>query len=313
MNTYRPSGTVTITGLMKMLMVSLIGAVVLGGVAHFIGRFIYIMILFPLVMGFGAILAVSFGITTGKCRNFIAGIIVALITGAVSYGSMHFFDYLNFKNSMVNEMLQNGETTAEGEPVTKDMASNFINYYLQEETGSIGFIGYVKGNAKQGISIGKIGRNGGNIGEIGTWIYWAIELGAIMFIAAMAAGSTKNPFCEKCDVWYDESDLTRISESSGYDVIEALKEERFVDLPSKLELVTEAPCINISGSICPSCNETDAIITIAEVTLNDKGNESSSSIHSQMISMDNFKEVVKGIEEAKLKSPAEELAEEPVE
>lgn len=305
MKTYKPSGSLPAVGFAKMLAVTTIGALLIGGVAHFIGNFFYLIILFPLAMGFGASMAVTMGITMGKCRNTTAALVVAVLTGALTYGSMHFFDYLSFKSSVAEYFLEEMPQTEDGEVVTEEMTSVMVNAMLAEETGSTGFIGFMKFSAKQGVSIGKAGRNGANIGEVGTWIYYLIEFGAIIFFACTGAAAAKSPFCESCEEWYDEEALTHLEDGSGYDVIEALKNEDVADISSKLQITTEAPCIRVKGSICAKCNQSDAVLTLEEVTLNNKGNEQTSEIHSQMIDMEKFKALLQGIEVAKTKPAAE--------
>jgi hypothetical protein len=66
-------------------------------------------------------------------------------------------------------------------------------------------VGFIKYRANQGVSIGKVGRSGGNIGEVGTWIYWSIELLIIQLSTVLnSIGIAKNLFCESSNEWYKD-------------------------------------------------------------------------------------------------------------
>lgn len=326
MKTYRPSGNVSAVGLVTFLGISLTAAIAIGSVAHFIGQWFYLIILFPIGMGFGASFAISMGISIGKCRNYGVAVAVALLTGAVLYGSMHYFDYMSFRKEAISYILAEDyadeahydetqyvesedileeDDLAEGEeavgeeeePVemTGELAGQMIDFFLKMETGHGGFIGYLLTTATEGVSISSNGGSGANIGKVGTFIYWGIEFVAILFFAFLGAAKAKDPFCESCEVWFEDTPMTQTDVESAEGIVNSLKDEQFTAVVPQIKQTFEVPCVRLTGSICPTCTENDAIVKMEVVTLDEKGNEDTKNMHDQMVPMLAFKQIVDGI------------------
>lgn len=75
---------------------------------------------------------------------------------------------------------EDGETLvlADLEKELKEMRSKPVDLddELREETGSTGFIGFLKLVAKSGVSISRRGSDGAPITGMGVWILWLVEL-----------------------------------------------------------------------------------------------------------------------------------------
>ena len=191
MKPYKPSGKAPASGIMRLGLSTVIGNIVAGGLIHLLGRLIYVILVFPLLMGAtagGLAFAASYG---GKIRNPLLTVAAGLLGGLCIYGTTHGADYVVFRS----------ESGAR------------VDELLEERVGESGFVGYLKYSAQQGVSIGKIGRDGINLGETGTWVYWLIELAIIEMVAgAIAYGAASQVFCEKCSEWYDSATPIRSEE-----------------------------------------------------------------------------------------------------
>lgn len=290
MKNYQPSGVCSLPSLLVMLGITSTAAVGIGWAAHFVGQFFYLIVLFPFLIGLGVSTAVSLGITKTKCRNTTIAALVAIFAGAVTYSSMHLFDYATFKrtssNAIVVEMSQQGVET--DEMISTEQAKQLVDNVLEDETGSTGFIGYMKFMAQKGISISNKGSGGFNIGQTGTWIYWVLEFGAILFLAFGGSSRASEPFCEKCESWYTDGHIGDSSGETEEALITALQSESFADLSSILQPATSLPRITLNGSTCPSCSDADVVINVERISLDSKGKEESTALHSQMVTMEQY-------------------------
>ena len=232
MNTYQPEphasdGGFRIVGLPLLFGALFVAAAGLGWLASFIGQWFYLIFLFP----FGiAVLLVIVGAKIGHwthLRNgFIAGV-AGLFAGVVSITAMHYFDSVRFyDNPEVKQVLAKMPPDARPE----------------------GFPPYMDLMATQGVSIGKGGNNGLNLGYVGSWIYWGVEM---LLVAGMTffalIGGTQEPYCSTCEKWKVYRELGTLQEKGGraQQCVEA------GDLPRLLEHK-------------PGSDEGDLILSVAE-------------------------------------------------
>jgi hypothetical protein len=150
MKPYQPSNKVTSTGLKWLLLSSVIGGLAIGGLTHLISLLVYLIVLFPLGMGFAGSTVMVAAIRKGKVRNPAIATLFGILTGLLMYGSLHGAGYWQFKQSASEQI------TKELEAASGNQSNNIIDTFLQEKTGSKGFVGYLKHNAQQGVSIGPL-------------------------------------------------------------------------------------------------------------------------------------------------------------
>jgi hypothetical protein len=256
MKPYQPSNKVTSTGLKWLLLSSVIGGLAIGGLTHLISLLVYLIVVFPLGMGFAGGTVMVAAIHQGKVRNPAIATLFGVITGLLLYGSLHGAGYWQFKQSASEQI------TKELEGVSDNQSNNIIDTFLQEKTGSKGFLGYLKHNAQQGVSIGRLESTGTNLGETGTWIYWLIELAIIdITIAAIAYSTAKNPFCENGDQWYKHPEhIGIVNPQCSENFLNLLQHDRFGEAgklldplqgihPANLEVYLQrCPCFDTPGA-----------------------------------------------------------------
>jgi hypothetical protein len=74
MKPYRPSNKVPSAGFMWLLLSSILGGLAIGGLTFFVSNLIYLIILFPLGMGFAGGIVSATAIQQGKVRNLISNL-----------------------------------------------------------------------------------------------------------------------------------------------------------------------------------------------------------------------------------------------
>lgn len=286
MKPYQPSNKVTSNGFTWLLLSSVIGGVAIGGITHLISLLIYLIILFPLGMGFAGGAAMAIAVRQGKVRNPAIASFFGILTGLILYGSMHGAGYLQFKQSVSEQI------TKELGAVSDSESNKLIDIFLQDKTGDKGFLGYLKYNAQQGVSIGRFGSQGANLGETGTWIYWLIEFAAIdIIIAAIAYHSAKSPFCENCDQWYkEEQRIGSVNSQSTANFLNLLQNDQFANAGKLIDPLQGyyAPNLAVYLQSCPTCQFSDLIMTVKAASLDSKGNLQENQVAQGMLSLSQY-------------------------
>jgi hypothetical protein len=285
MKPYKPSNQVPSAGFQWMLWSAIVGGGAIGGITQLISLFVYLVILFPIMMGFAGGVVMIGAVRQGKVRNPAIATLFGALTGIILYGSMNATGYWQFKQSAAQQI------TAElGQSGGK--ADALIDEFLQEKTGDRGFIGYVKHNAQEGVSIGRVGRQGSNLGETGTWIYWLIEFAIIdIMIAIMAYGAANAPFCESCRQWYKHKErLGNVNAKSSENFLTLLNSDQFSQAGALVEPLQGVypNSLEVSQQCCSSCKLADRVLTISAIVVDQKGNTNLKEVTQGLISLSNY-------------------------
>ena len=282
MKPYQPSNKVTNAGFRWLLLSSVVGGTVIGTATYLISRLFYLIVLFPIGMGMLGGGAVALAVHKGKVRNPTIATLFGLLTGLILYGSMYGADYWQFKQTASQEIAKN---SSPGDGTQND---RLIDSFLQEQTGSSGFIGYVKYKAQLGVSIGRFGSKGANLGETGTWIYWLIEFAAIeIIIAFLARSAASEAFCESCNEWYKSKErVGDVELQSRENFLSLLQKDQFAPAGQLISAFQNLPVPNLQVHLqsCPACKLSDSLLTVNDASLDNKGNLQEKEAAQGMIS-----------------------------
>ena len=206
-------------------LLSLFGGVIAGLAFGIVGTFIYLILVFPVMMGSigGYIINENAKYTKTRNQNFI--VLVSFITVLALYVSFHFMRYISLQGMTALQVF--GDFSDK----SLEAAKVVIEYALKKETGQSGFIGYILFRAKEGVSIGRIFSSTRlNLGPIFTWIYWPIEIGIIAFITVSTGKKVvKKPFCQSCNSWYTEQKhIGGISASKETELLDLIRQREFL-------------------------------------------------------------------------------------
>lgn len=287
MKPYQPSNKVTSTGLKWLLLSSVIGGLAIGGLTHPISLSVaYLIVVFPLGMGFAGGRVMVAAIRQGKVRNPPIATLFGVLTGLILYGSLHGAGYWQFKQSASEQI------TKELEAASGNQSNNIIDTFLQEKTGSKGFVGYLKHNAQQGVSIGRLESTGTNLGETGTWIYWLIELAIIdITIAVLAYSTAKNPFCENGDQWYKHPEhIGIVNLQCSENFLNLLQNDRFGEAGKLLDPLQGIHPANLEVYLqrCPCCKFSDPILTVSSISKDLNGNPKLKQVAQGVLSLSQY-------------------------
>ncbi len=287
MKPYQPSNKVPSAGFTWLTVTALIGGVAIGGVTSLIGQLFYLIVLFPLLMGTGGGVLQSYAVNRGKVRNPLVASTFAILMGVVIYGTLHGASYLIEKQKIKQ---------------VSNLTDEQLDELLQLQTGSTGFVGYMKLSAQEGVSIGRAGSSSRGKFELKNewaWGYWAIELAAICGITAfMAFAAAKEPFCENSDEWYlPMESVGSMPNEESENFLSLIKNENFVKAGALIDPQKQSPVPNLVVHLqrSPGDRLNDLVLTASKTSLDNKGNVSSKEVIKGMISPSQYAQLEKAV------------------
>jgi len=241
------------------LLQSIGGGIITGAMFGIIGSFVYLIILFPILMGVigGSIITRNAKFT--KTRNPFLVASASVLTVIALYITFHYMRYTGFW--VISAFQAFGDFSDKSLQAGKVV----VNYVLKEETGYSGFIGYMLYKAQQGVSIGRLFRSISlNLGPIFTWVYWLIEAGLIGFITfSIGKDTLKKRFCEHCNSWYTEKEhIGGVSINKQMEILNSIKQKDFTSVGATLEENSETPSIEFYLQSCTSCDKGNSFLSI---------------------------------------------------
>lgn len=286
MQPYQPSNQVPFTGLLLLAGAAVLGGAAIGVAVHFAAKLVYLIILFPLLMGGAAGLLLKFAIKIGKVRSPAMAMIFAVVAALVIYASYWTAEYVGFRADIrqyINEEY--------GQQDQADIDA-FIDDVLIEETGTTGFAGFFLFTSKEGVTLSRAGFSSGggiNLGEIGSYIYYLIELIIILVAAIGPARKTAlQPFCETCDVWYGNEQFIGGAPLDQTETVSAMLDSgQFNDLGTRLGAVMP-PSVSLFSRICENCRATGTHLALKRITLNRKGQKEIKVLKEGLITSSQF-------------------------
>ncbi|MEX2138323.1 MAG: hypothetical protein WD894_03630 [Pirellulales bacterium] len=275
---YENDGGFSVQGLALTTGVGVLVAVVMGVVAAIVGQFFYAVFIFPLFIGAAVGAGQTWAIRHTKIRTPLACGAAGLVAGVVAVTTMHYVDYVNFRQGM-NEANFEEQSLREAIADTTDPKER---QYLHEVLAEFesdpevvaamqvnSFTSYLDWSARQGVEISSAyGNSGGlNLGHTGTFIYWGVEALIVALIsAAMARRRAGAPFCVACDAWKTERELGWLL-APAKAVGEVVQSGRLAELPAMAG--TSDGQSSISVYECPSCPEqADVVLEVNAITYN---------------------------------------------
>lgn len=191
---YRPSG-LSGSGALPVLFAAALGAgLLIGALEGLVARYlISLFILFPALIGLVAGGVAAWRIGKDKVRAPVAGALAALLGALAGQVTTHVAAYLFFRGEVAEALRKDGAPEPEAA----------VDEVLTREAGRDGFLGFLDLTARSGITLKRGGNKGANVSGLGAWLLWTAELLLAMGIAGwMAFDRARQPFCERCKLWY---------------------------------------------------------------------------------------------------------------
>ncbi len=268
---------VSVAGVIQALIVGLIGAGIAGFLLFWISHLLQfsLIIVFPAVAAAVAGIILSFGIKGGKVRHTILAAALSICTAIALFTVEH---YNKYQVEFITEIRSLLEQEGSGETITNVTIAKASDLILQEETGSTGFLGYLKLESSFTSSVGSAKRLSSRGVSTPEGVLMVLEF-VVMCVVVFFIGTngSKDPFDEVTGEWYGEPEPlmaleanARVPDRQQYlaalnraDFLEAHKYAVSPDLLAERQLVT----------LRRTSNKITALIEIYDVTYDEKGQE----------------------------------------
>ena len=278
---YKPDNGYNVGGVLMLIAALAGGGAVLGYIAHIISQWIYLIILFPLFIGFVIGAVGTRMVKSGRIRNPWLGGLAGFLAGIFAMLVMHYSDYSDFRSSMakapqsMKEMAKLPRDQLPENPppdVTPDqwLRIQQLLPLLRIET----FPQFMDWQARMGLSIsGSHGSSSGgiNLGHIGSYIYWLLEMLIVAVVTfAMVYKATSEPYCRHCDRWKTSKVLGFFSGDPAA-LTNALNSGDLATLAAANPTQTITP-IRLTAAACDTCLGQNPIdLKLEQITKNAKG------------------------------------------
>lgn len=265
--TYRPSGRFKI-GILMLVPAAMLVMVVAGFVYFLALKWIpFIYISFLVTLGLGGIAGFIGGtaVKLGHCRNTALAVLVGVLLGATGLLAKFVFQHRDYSATIAEAIVQEqGLNLDDAQQLT---ANGFT------------FAEFIKLRADEGWEIGRGGRDGMPIKGLFVYLVWAIEAGAILYLAVPAPrDAARTPYHETLAVWAsEEEDLATMPVLP--EVANRVKQTTELDallVPPKPTDNPEGQFLHYSVNSIPGEEMEAAYLSIkhVEVTVNKKGEQS---------------------------------------
>ena len=286
---YKLSGRLSFVGLIRAFLLGTLLAVFIGWLSQYIGRFLYLILLHPMLVA-AALAGLVFALTrSGKIRNMWVAGGLGIWMGAVSYLAFWYFDYLYYYQEMgvldlIRLMFQG------------DFAS-FISYEVNQSL----FGEFIRESAEAGMWLSSTSSSSFefNVGPIVTKIYWGIEAALIVLIPVTGGlGQASQPFCEIDEDWYGfEQRLGSVPADNNWTAVQLAKKR---DIAKLNDLIIQnrgsntLPQFNIALQACPKCSESVGMLNIYLETQYEDGKTANQQVASVVLNPYQTQKILKG-------------------
>lgn len=287
---YRPDGGFSLGGLVILTCVTCLAGALSGLLAGFIGHYFFVIVLYPIVMGFVIGAAGAFGVRIGRVRMPAVCGTAGLLGGCVAVATMHGMAYYMFEDQLklvppeIRQVARNLPQAKANLKAFPADVQDAINKLARDEETRRAFavdslVSFIDHRAHQGVEIGRMvrGRRPTNLGYVGSYSYWGVELLLIAGLAfVVMRGAAAVPYCARCDNW-KTAEPAGTFHGAPQGVREALESG---DLAAILRHVWgTSDKLKASIFSCRQCEGLSEIdVRIEWVTVDDKGEDSPSTL-----------------------------------
>lgn len=203
---YVPDGGFSIIGLLMLFVGLAVAGILMGVVTHYISRFIYLILVFPMLIGFAVGGVGALLVKWGKVRSPWVSGGAGLLAGILAMMTVHYLDYRAFLDDREDFIQQDPVLKNAGKGGRKLLIALGGEPAFKRRMAVESFPDYIEFAAHEGVTIkhGAGNNNGGglNLGYYGTYIYWLVET---LIVAGIVFGMTRKPaqepFCTLTNEW----------------------------------------------------------------------------------------------------------------
>lgn len=309
MESYKHVSRTSPTGVGVLVLCAALGGAIIGFATFAASLVHYLIVLFPIGMGFAVGGMISAAVRLSRVPNPLMAGSSGILIGLMSYGAMHYSCYIELRwgardfvaAKMAEELGLDAQAIASFDMRIVD---EYFDVTMETDTGSTGFWGFMKRTASVGMQprsmyLAPSGSSDGRmLGKSAAWALRFFELTIIIGIAFFfAIASARRPFCARCRLWYSgERHIGSVQEDCA---------ERFLGLmiagefAKAGELVEDeylpAPSVGVSVQECPSTATCERIVAVRVSSCDSENRVETKQVLEGMISEDQHANLVAAI------------------
>lgn len=252
-----------IVALSGALLLILLGGTLTGFAAGAVGSLCSLVFLFPLAMGFAGGKLAAWAVRLTKTRQKRQMLLFSALAAVAIYAAYHYTGYLALQ--FQTYLALTGDSSYAGEEISFASARFVVEYALLQETGQMGFSGYLLYKAQEGLSIGRFySQNRLELGPALTWAWWLLEFGVILSIAVVFGRRLPNvPACTACGSPYKaEKHLGGTVPANESLLLELIGRGDLAGLGRLLVQDTGVPSLEVYMKGCEACQSGEAVLTV---------------------------------------------------
>jgi hypothetical protein len=308
MRDYQPSNLIAPQGILFLIVAAVVGGVAIGLLTYFVSTLIYLIIVFPLLIGAAAGGVIAGAVIIGKVRSPIGAAIFGILIAVILYGTYRYAEYeIGFKNDthdayidILREEIPAGVTISDEE--LEETLDSFLgddtaaDFELKDIVGSTGFGAFVEYSADAGVTFNRSRSTSGSgftISGTGAYIYWLIEFAVIAVIAAVVAHTrAKAPFSEETKEWYGKDEYVgTLSPNGAREFFDNLKQNNLATAGQHLSVSsTQPPRIDVAVKKVTSPTA-DVVLVVKKLTPKGNGRTDTDVVQRGMLTPSEFSQL----------------------
>ena len=252
---YRHSGSSPLGGMLLLFAGLSAAGLILGLIVSVVAQAIYLVVIFPVLMGLAVGAVGAALVKYGKVRGPVAVATASMLAAAFTMLGLHIGVYVRWLHEMDKQ-------------VPGIMARGLTDPMI--------FARFTDRRAVEGVTIGHGGRggNGMNLGYVGSYVYWLAEAGFVGFIAfGLMRTAAQRPLCDLCQGWKKEHTVGCLPDGPTDVVAGTLLEGHLLTLLQHTEQSGRTGLI-LKAATCADCGPRSTVdVALVQVSLNAKGQQ----------------------------------------
>lgn len=255
--------------MMLLVLAALGSGIALGLIEGFISQWFNLLIIFPMLLGLGVGFAVTFVVEKKHVRAPVLATALAVLGAGLAHTAVHVAQYENFRSAALTAMRDEARVKGIDSAQVND---ELLDAVLERDTGSSGFMGYLKVASEQGTEVKRFGQSSGGLKMSGP-LYWIMVLVdfaiAIGGAAYLAWSASTEPYCEGCERWYDavESFPSGSGDKAAVSAtIDALERGSYAEVPQALGYPTAKAASTLQLKRCRGCPTHEPMVIYTVIT-----------------------------------------------
>lgn len=282
----------SISGALQLASILISVGILLGFIASYVSQWFFLVVIFPLLMGFGLGLVGAITIKHYKIRRPIVCGAAGFVAGCFCLLTMHYSDYRRLESALADQPEAVLEIARNIEQLEAKMSE--LPPEIREVIGELrknpemlrvfkirNLWDFMKYQAENGVTLSSKRGQDINLGYTGSFIYWGVECLLVAGVCwAMMNMEASKPFCADCNRWKVEKPLL-VSTLGPKEITDAVNAGDLRALESALTSsdANQKPSVytKMLVHVCDACDPPATFeIKVVKVTVNAKNEHSNS-------------------------------------